>query len=157
MSFHKILMATDFSDSSNKALETAIDLAKAFGASLTIIHVCELPAYSSPNGMMFMPAPELIADIHRDTSHQLATVKERVEKSGLAVKTVSLDGEPRREIPSYADEHGFDLLIVGSHGRRGFKRFVLGSVAEHVVRASQLPVLTVHAKPTPAVSIVGAA
>lgn len=116
MTLRKILVAVDFSAASEPAVEAALELARRSDGSVTLFHVCELPAYSSPGLGMYVPAPEMNADI----------------------------APPAAAIVRYASAHDFDLVVVGSHGRRGFRRLVLGSAAEAVVRTADRPVLTVH-------------
>jgi nucleotide-binding universal stress UspA family protein len=142
----RILVATDFSPHAARALDIAIELARLLDASLTVLHVCQPPAYAYAAGgvTMIAPAPELITDLIAGAEKELQALKERLAARGIAVDTASVLGEPRDVIPQFARERGHDLIITGSHGRRGFRRFFLGSVAEHVVRAATVPVLVVH-------------
>jgi nucleotide-binding universal stress UspA family protein len=142
--FHKILVATDFSPHAMEALDYALALSRAFGGSLTLLHVCAPPPYSTPHHGMYIPAPEVMAEIIRSAQQSLAKAKEAV--SGVSVDTVQMQGKPATEIVRWAEEHGADLIVLGTHGRHGFRRLVLGSVAEEVVRGAPCPVLTVHLK-----------
>ena len=146
----KILVATDFSDDAEEALELALDMARAYGATVTLLHVCQLPAYAFFHGGMYAPTPELVGDIVRDADEQLRVVRERLRARGQEIEAVRLSGEPAELVPQFAESHGFDLIVMGTHGRRGLKRMVMGSVAERVVRFARMPVLTVHAQPQPA-------
>lgn len=137
-----ILVATDFSHDANRALAMAAELARAFSARLTIFHVVQMPTYAFFGGGAFVPSPELTADIMNDAKRWLAAAKERL--TGLTVDTVCLDGDPTTLIERWAEEHEPDLLVLGTHGRRGLRRLILGSVAEHVLRVAKCPVLTVH-------------
>jgi len=152
--FSKILVATDFSADAAQALTVAVDLARTCGSEIVLLHVCQMPAYSFANGGMYIPAPELVADILRDANRGLAGLKERI--SDVAVETVRLEGDPASEIVRLAADRHADLIVMGTHGRRGIRRWIAGSVAEHVVRAAPCPVLTVHA-PVEAHAIAGAA
>ena len=152
--FRKIVVATDFSPDAAHALSVAVDVARACGSELVVMHVCQMPAYSFANGAMYIPAPELVADILRDANRGLAAIKERIRD--VAVETARLEGEPASEIVRFASEQRADLIVMGTHGRRGLRRLLAGSVAEHVVRAAPCPVLTVHA-PTESHAIAGAA
>jgi nucleotide-binding universal stress UspA family protein len=143
MTMRKILVATDFSDGSARALDLALELARADGASVMILHVCQMPAFASPNTVgMYVPTPELVADILADARRALQALKARVEGSGVPVETDFVEGEPAAEIVAYAEKHSFDLIVMGTHGRTGFRRLLLGSVAERVVRTAGRPVLT---------------
>lgn len=137
-----IMVATDFSHDANRAVTMAAELARAFSAKLTLFHVVQMPSYAFFGGGAYVPSPELTADIMNDAKRWLAAAKERL--TGLAVETVCLDGDPQTLIVRWAAEHKPDLLVLGTHGRRGLRRLVVGSVAEHVLRAASCPVLTVH-------------
>jgi len=153
-SFRKILVATDFSPDAAQAITVATDLARACGSEILLVHVCQMPAYSFANGAMYIPTPELVSDILRDANRGLAGIKERIHD--VAVETVRLEGDPASEIVRLAEEQHADLVVMGTHGRRGIRRLIAGSVAEHVVRTAPCPVLTVHA-PAEAHAIAGAA
>lgn len=140
----RILVATDFSAHAEHALEVAIELAQQTRASLTVLHACQPPAYAYATTTMIAPTPELVADLISAAERELQALKERLAKRDIAVETACIMGEPRDVIPQFARERGHDLIVTGSHGRRGFRRFFVGSVAEHVVRAATVPVLVVH-------------
>jgi nucleotide-binding universal stress UspA family protein len=93
---------------------------------------------------MIAPTPELVADLIAAAEKELRALKEQLSGRGVSVETLCLVGEPRDVIPQLARERGYDLIVTGSHGRRGFRRFFIGSVAEHVVRVSTVPVLVAH-------------
>jgi nucleotide-binding universal stress UspA family protein len=152
--FRKILVATDFSPDAAQALNVAVDLARTCGSEIVLLHVCQMPAYSFANGAMYIPTPELVADILRDANRGLATLKERIRD--VAVETVRVEGDPARDIVRVAAERQVDLIVMGTHGRHGLRRWIAGSVAEHVVRTAPCPVLTVHA-PAETNAIAGAA
>ncbi len=152
--FRKLLVATDFSPDAAEAVKVAVDLARVCGGEIVLLHVCQMPAYSFANGAMYIPTPELVADILRDANRGLAMIKERIPD--VAVETVRVEGEPAADILRVAAERKVDLIVMGTHGRRGLRRWIAGSVAEHVVRAAPCPVLTVHA-PAEAHAIAGAA
>jgi nucleotide-binding universal stress UspA family protein len=146
----RIVVATDFSPHAGYALEMAIELAQLEHAALTLLHVCIPPAYAYATSGMIAPTPEMVADLITAAENELRALKERVAGRGISVDTLCLVGEPREVIPQLARERGYDLIVTGSHGRRGFRRFFLGSVAEHVVRVSSVPVLVAHEPVAPA-------
>lgn len=125
LTIHRILFPTDFSDASDAAGRTAVALARQFDAGLTMLYV--VPPVTDPS-----PAERIGA-----RAAELAP--------GLAVKTEVLSGIPARKIADYARRNRMDLIVVGSHGRTGVSRALLGSVAEGVVRRSPCPVLVVPA------------
>jgi nucleotide-binding universal stress UspA family protein len=129
----KVLCPVDFSEESRAALRVAVDLVRRFSAQLTLFHADSptsmLRAASSPDG-------------------QLSEWRSEAERLGAAsVQTAHASGEPQTTIVDTAERGGFDLIVMGTHGRTGRDRALIGSVAENVVRRSQVPVLTVHAVP----------
>jgi len=142
-SIKKILAPTDFSELSVKALEEAGDLAKLLGAEVHVMHVCPL--------LMYALAPDVVPDdpeFERKLKERLAARLEetakRLRARGVTVHTLLVDGNPGREVAEVASERGFDLVVMGTHGRTGFSHFTLGSVAERTVRSSRVPVLTLR-------------
>ena len=138
----KILVATDFSPCSNAALDLALEIANRQGASLTLLHVCEVPSYQYFGGGVYVPSPELVDVIRKDAEAGLEAARQRLGGHGVAIDSKVLTGSPGPDIVGYAREHGYDLIVVGTHGRRGLRRLLLGSVAEIVVRSADVPVLT---------------
>ena len=142
-SIKKILVPTDFSALSQKAVNRAVDVAKQLGAELHLLHVCPL--------LMYAIAPDVVPDdpdFERKLKAQLAEKLEKaaagLRTSGLTVHTLLVTGNPTHEIADVAAQRGFDLIVIGTHGRTGLARFALGSVAERTVRVSNVPVLTVR-------------
>lgn len=142
ITFAKILVPIDFGDSSKRALELAIELAQQNGASLTLLHTWEIPAYAY-NGMEFQPV-DLLTPIEDAARAQLDGVLADVKKQVPASKAILARGVPWREILNVIEQTTPDLVVIGTHGRRGIGRALLGSVAEKVVRISPAPVLTVR-------------
>jgi universal stress protein A len=143
--FKRILCATDFSDTAEAAWELACELARTHQAELVLVHVfIELPVY-----------PEVaVTTIQRVWEEQRAWVEEqladRVEaatKRGLAARYLFRTGTAPEEIAQAATDENADLVVVGTHGRTGINRLVIGSVAERVVRIAPCPVLTVKPRP----------
>jgi nucleotide-binding universal stress UspA family protein len=142
----KILVATDFSGGAAAATEQALQLASAFGASLTMFHVYSVPAYVFPDGSTFVAGPEVAARIEAEVVDALASAARAAEqKSGVPVLTRSAVGAPHEEIVRAAND--YDLVVMGTHGRTGLRHLFLGSVAEKVVRHAPCPVLTVRLPP----------
>jgi nucleotide-binding universal stress UspA family protein len=126
MSFRTIVLATDFSPAVREAEGLARELARQAGATLHLVHV--LPLLSSPG----------------EAAQRLATV-EGALGPGLKGVTALLFGSPARAIVTYARDQRADLIVVGTHGRTGVSRVLMGSVAEAVARLAPCPVLTVPA------------
>jgi nucleotide-binding universal stress UspA family protein len=123
----------------------AVELARKLDASITVFHAYEMPAYSYPNGVFFMPTPELAGDLLRGVRESLAATAARIRASGVAADACSVEGPAHAEIVRTAEDGQYDLVIMGTHGRSGLGHLWLGSVAEKVVRQCHRPVLTVHA------------
>jgi nucleotide-binding universal stress UspA family protein len=132
VAWKKIVCPVDFSEESRAALRVAADLSARFGAQLTVMHAHGRHAH--------------IADEQHKDSGSIDKWKADAETMGAAsVAVASIPGDPRVAIVDYAQANGFDLVVMGTHGRTGRERLLIGSVAENVVRSSRVPVLTVHA------------
>jgi nucleotide-binding universal stress UspA family protein len=136
----RILVPTDFSQTSEAALRYAAALARAFKAQLHLLHVPEHPGEAAeaeyPIGLF-----ETMQNAAHERLGDLLTEAEMRELQ--PVRAMRL-GRPTDEIVRYASEHEIDLIVMGTHGREGVARMLLGSVAEKVVRRAACPVLTVH-------------
>jgi len=135
--FARILVPTDFSAPSEAALAYGREIAERFDAALHLIYVTENP---------FLRAA--VVDRRSLDEAHLRWLQDRLTDADLrrgAVAIVEQSDEPDSEILRYAKSANIDLIVMGTHGRTGVARVVLGSVAEAVVRASACPVLTVHA------------
>jgi nucleotide-binding universal stress UspA family protein len=143
MPIKKILVPIDFSETSVHALDYAVDLAVAVGAAVSVVHVYQPLVYSFPDAVLVTP-PEMAAKIS-DRAQQLVdeAVKSRRQRCPAMTGSV-LSGAPWEEIGRIAVEQHADLIVMGTHGRKGLPRAILGSVAERVIRTSSVPVLTVH-------------
>ncbi len=138
----RILVATDFSPAAGAAVERAVELAKKLGASIELLHAWEPPPLIDGPGV-------LAAWVYDDSAARAALEEQKreVEKRGVAVTARFEPGVAVDRILHAAVERRPDLLLLGTHGRSGIRRLMLGSVAERVVRRAPCPVLTVHAPP----------
>lgn len=149
--FHRILVPTDFSDCSHAACDLAVKLATTYGASIELLHVDEPPAWQG------FVIPELAVTMQNGTStslHEfvetrarraLGHLAEKLQRAGVGqVHQRMQAGDASRVILEIAKEDKCDLIVMGTHGRKGFERLVMGSVAERVVRQADCPVLTVR-------------
>jgi nucleotide-binding universal stress UspA family protein len=137
--FRKIMVGTDYASTSSGALDLASGLAHEYEAELVIAHAIEIliPAY--PIALM----PE-VTEIERQARQSLDAIVERVQTVWPRVTGALLWGSPAEQVVRYAEDEHVDLLVVGTHGRHGPSRWLLGSVAEKVTRTAHVPVLTVH-------------
>jgi nucleotide-binding universal stress UspA family protein len=144
----KILVPVDYSAHSAEAIRAAAELALRCDASVTLVHVFDVltgVAYSLPEGALLL-TPQQIDDLTSEYEKLLDGAKRDAELAGARrVETKELQGAPAFAILELAESGGFDLIVMGTHGRRGIGRVMLGSVAERVLRESPCPVLTVRA------------
>ncbi|MFT3927691.1 MAG: universal stress protein [Myxococcales bacterium] len=140
---NKIICPIDFSPGSDHALGRAAELARAFGAELELLHVFQLPVLALPDVPITL-SPTYVADLTQRIQKQLDLHARQLRDQGLRVKTSVLEGPAAETITDHAKKFTASMLVLGTHGRSGFKRFLLGSVAERVVRLSSVPVMTVH-------------
>ncbi len=144
VSFKKILVPVDFGDSSKEALVYALGLAKQYGAELTLLHTWEVPVYGY--GAMEFSAIDMLTPIQGAATAQLDALVAEVKREHAETKGMLARGVPWREVLTFIEESKPDLVVMGTHGRRGVGRAILGSVAEKIVRMSPVPVLTVRSK-----------
>ena len=131
-----ILHPTDFSKPSEYALRFACALARDYQARLLLLHVIEPPVYYGELGMT-VPLP---ADFHESLEKRLSQLVPA--DCGIPVQIMLVEGNAAGEIRRAAEEQHCSLVVLGTHGRTGLSRVLLGSVAEDVVRHSRVPVLT---------------
>ncbi|MES1177864.1 MAG: universal stress protein [Myxococcales bacterium] len=142
MTFKHILAATDFSDCSARALDLAIELAGQLDAQLTLVHTWEIPSLGY-GAAMYFPG-DVLTPIENAARAQLEEVTNAVKKRVPRANSVLRVGAAWDEIIAAAASVHADLIVLGTHGRRGVSRALLGSVAERVVRLSPVAVLTVR-------------
>jgi nucleotide-binding universal stress UspA family protein len=143
--FRKILVPVDFSEHSDLALQTAVALSRSQGAALAIVYVNEPLMVPVPEGYVLFSEAQL-EQMSAEYQRVLTKQKQIAEAAGtIQVEVQLLHGFADREICSFAEQGAFDLIVMGTHGRRGLSHALLGSVAERVVRMAPCPVLTVRA------------
>lgn len=139
--FAKALVAVDDSEPSDAAIAVAGELAQKLKTQLALCTVIDLTLlYENAANYGYDPT-DLTADIRAEAKTLLENALKKPALQGLAVETQIVEGKPDDAIASAAHESGAGLIVVGSHGRRGLRRLFLGSVAEHVVRTADVPVL----------------
>ena len=143
MTIKTILCPTDFSPSSRGALDFALDLAKRLGSELHLVHVFQLPYYVGWEDGVAMAAAsvEFLEQMRKRGEEQLAAQLAVCKAAGVAARGEQIDGAPYLKIVELSASS--DLVVMGTHGRTGLPRLMLGSVAERVVRLAKCPVITV--------------
>jgi len=143
MAFRSILVPVDYSEPSRRALELALSLDQ--NAEVTVVHAWDRPAYvgeelvAHPDGSRRSLSELIRENAEREMTDFLA----RVKPGGTAFKHYLITGDPVSAIIAEAGKPGYDVLIVGTHGRTGMTKLLLGSVTEKLIRLSPIPVLTV--------------
>ena len=141
-----ILVPTDFSESADAALAKAFELAEKLGARIHLLHAYGIPPI--PDAMGMGVGVDLLGPIERAASAELTQLAQRYAQRPEYVGALLEMGDARDLIVRHAKQLPADLIVMGTHGRRGMQHFVLGSVAEGVVRNAPCPVLVVPiAKP----------
>lgn len=142
--FSKILFANDFSEGSNYAFDYALSLAKQFSAKLLLVHII-----NEPVDLRGFYVPHISFDnLEKEIAEGAEKMMDRFCSENLAgfeqFEKYVLSGVPYEEIVKKADESGADLIIMGTHGRKGVDHLLFGSTAERVVRNANCPVMTVR-------------
>jgi nucleotide-binding universal stress UspA family protein len=151
--YDTVLLPTDGGEGTAAAAREAIELARAYDATVHVLHVVDLDepgGYFSAGGL-----PREFVDRAMEEGEQRAgTTADRLREADVPVRTAVLKGKPERRIVEYAAENGVDLVVMATHARTGIRRALLGSVTEDVVRTAGCPVLTV--RPADADAVDGA-
>lgn len=141
--WRRICCPVDFSETAHVALHAAADLARRVGAEMTLLHVSEEPVGTAPE--VIVSPPELFERIAAETERRLDGWRSEAEAiAGGPVRSVVVTGKAAAEIVRFAREGGFDLVVMGTHGRTAIRHLVLGSVTEKVVRQAECHVLVIR-------------
>mgnify|MGYP006270689685 CR=1 FL=1 len=149
--YEKILVPTDGSDTAENAVEHALDIAEKYGAEVHALYVVDVDSMSLSLGA------EQVDRLQQGQFDEMEEVKSKAEEAtgyvadaarvhGLEAVEHIAGGQPHRVVAEYADDHGIDLVVMGSHGRSGVKRALLGSVTERTLRSTDVPVLVVDVR-----------
>ncbi|HEY2512413.1 MAG TPA: universal stress protein [Polyangiaceae bacterium] len=143
LTIKRVLVPIDFTETSDKAFDFALELAERFGASVTAMHAYEIPVIGFPDGAL-VATVDIATRIQESGRKGLdAAVAARASR-GVPIDSVLREGPAWEEIRALAEEMPADIIVIGTHGRRGIARALLGSVAENVIRTTKVPVLTIH-------------
>lgn len=148
--FERILAATDLSEASTPALEKVVQMALDSGAQLWVAHAYPLPASPSLTDLPPGVYEDLDQAVRADAHARVQALVDRAREKEVDARPLVLIGFPDAEIVEAATREKVDLIVMGTHGRRGAARFVLGSVATRVLASAPCPVMTVRASPSPA-------
>mgnify|MGYP000681133820 CR=1 FL=1 len=139
--YQNVLVPTDGSNCANQALAIGVDVADAEDAALHLLSVVAIPTLGAD------ARPDIRMELLEESAHELLDEAAAfADDAGVDAASTTVEYGPsiHQAILTYIDDHDFDLVVVGTHGRTGFDRYVLGSVTEYLVRTSPIPVLTVR-------------
>jgi nucleotide-binding universal stress UspA family protein len=143
--FKRILVPVDGSPTSMRAVSSAIAIAKAFDGAVTAIYVIDPYPFAGVGTDFAYGQAQYLSAATAEANDAIKTAREQIELAGVAVKTrVVEEHTPWRGILETASAINADLVVMGSHGRRGLEKLVLGSVAQRVLQHAHLPVLVVR-------------
>jgi nucleotide-binding universal stress UspA family protein len=147
--FEKILLAVDGSKHSQKAAETGIELAKLTKGKVTALFVMDVAKeYEGMGGVSWNIADKVVEGVKNSlqecSNDTLKIVEDMAKNAGVPFEAKTVEGQPAIEIIKMAENANMGLIVMGLLGRTGISKFLIGSVADKVVRNSKIPVLTVH-------------
>jgi nucleotide-binding universal stress UspA family protein len=143
-SFRRILIPTDFSEASRKALPHAAELARRYGAELVLMHAMEPPIQPVSFGVGPVVVPPIDDALRNKVKESLEQLR-REDLGKAQTRCLVREGRAYLEIVQAAQNEGCDLIVIATHGYTGLKHMLLGSTTERVVRTAHCPVLTVKA------------
>ena len=138
--YDEILVPTDGSEASRRATEHAVDLASNYDARVHALYVVDTSVYLT----LETGAEMVLEALEKEGESAVQAVEDAATAAGVAVVTAVTDGNAYDVIAEYVADNDVDLIVMGTHGRTGLDRYLLGSVTERVVRTSDVPVLTVR-------------
>jgi nucleotide-binding universal stress UspA family protein len=137
----KVLVPVDGSENSFRALDHALFIAKSTGTQITAMHVIEHPPTIHVESQKLLN--DLLSNYRKESTKILDKCKEAAEKSGVNLDTVIAEGNAASNIAGYAEQGGFDLIVIGSRGLGRFKEIVLGSTSKQVLHDTKCSVMVV--------------
>ncbi|WP_254839135.1 universal stress protein [Natronomonas marina] len=149
--YEKILVPTDGSDVAETAVEHALDLAEKYDAEVHALYVVDIDSMSLTLGGEQLDRIEAgrfdeMEEVREAADRATGYVADRARERGLEVVEHVSSGRPHEKVASYAENNDIDLVVMGSHGRSGVKRALLGSVTERTLRETHVPVLVVDVR-----------
>jgi universal stress protein A len=142
MAIERILVPIDFSPSSLRALDEAVEFSRPYEAQVVVMFVVERGYYGSP---LLVPDPKVIgAKLEKAATARLSRIQQQLERRGVDCRTVVRFGVAYQAILDEAEKINANLIVIATHGRTGIAHFLLGSVAERVIRGASCPVLVIR-------------
>ncbi len=144
MELKRILVGTDFSECAGRALQYATELAKKSSAGLHVLHAPPVPTYVLMD-VSYNPGPAAVTRILDQSQDLLDKAVAGIREQGIECKAVVKQGLAHATLRDYAEKNDVDLIVISTHGRRGFSKFIYGSVTERVLKTAKTPTLVVPA------------
>jgi len=142
ITFKKILVPTDFSDSARHALKYAVSLASSFESELVVLHVVEVLAVGYASDLFPVPMAEVFQEMSGYAEAELNRLTGEVGGAGVQVRPLVVQGKPSAEILRVAAEERVDVIVLGTHGKGMLDHALFGSTTERVIRKAPCPVLS---------------
>ncbi len=143
--YENILIPVDGSEVSDNAARQGFELASRLGSKVTLFYAVDISILTAPGAESAMANVNVMrASLKEQADSLMASMKETAAASGIEPETLVAEGNVSDEIVRAANEKGADLIVMGTHGRRGFNRLLIGSVAESVSRKAHCPVLLIR-------------
>jgi nucleotide-binding universal stress UspA family protein len=146
--YRNIVIATDGSENTQRAISYGIEIAKLSGATVHALYVVDTSAFSSIPMSSDGGWEAMFEILKKEGERAVSAVKYQGEAAGVDVREVVWEGNPSNVILEFAENNNVDLVVMGTLGKTGLDRFLLGSVAEKVVRGSTVPVMVVRSGET---------
>lgn len=143
LTIRTILVPVDFTETSDRAFDYAVSMAARFEASVVAMHAYEIPVYGFPDGAL-IASSDVATRIASAAEQALDRLVEARQNKGAKVSGLLRTGVAYDLANTVAEEIDADLIVIGTHGRKGLARALLGSVAENVIRTAKRPVLVIH-------------
>jgi nucleotide-binding universal stress UspA family protein len=142
--YRNIVIATDGSENTQKAISYGVEIAKLSGATVHALYVVDVSSFSSIPMSSEVGWEAMYEILRSEGEKAVSAVKSQGESAGIEVREVVLEGNPSNAIIEFAEDNNVDLIVMGTLGKTGLDRFLLGSVAEKVARGSKVPVMVVR-------------
>jgi nucleotide-binding universal stress UspA family protein len=142
--FKNILFPIDFSECSDQVFPYARDMAQTLDAKLHLLFVARDISYLTTIDVSRDLLMNTVNEIAKAAENQMEAFVDKNLGKSIECDTAVVIGNPAEEIVTYANKKGIDLIVMGTHGRRGLERTLMGSVADHVIKNAAVPVLTVN-------------
>ena len=149
MKFKNILVPTDGSEYTKYAVNAAIDLAGLSGGKVTALFVLDKSIYANSPTDTAVTLVNVYEALEKEGTHAMSYVSERGKEVGVETEEKRIEGIPSNVITQEAEAGGYDLIVMGSLGRTGISKLLMGSVAEKIVRSAKCPVMVVKAQSVP--------